>query len=40
MLQFLIGFSIGANVGLFLYAIISCGARADKRIEKKEVNSE
>ena len=36
MIKFLIGFILGANVSLFLYALSLCGARADKEIERKE----
>ena len=40
MIQFIIGLIVGANISLFLYTLILYGAKADKRIEKKEVNSE
>lgn len=36
MLYFIIGFILGANVSLFLYALILCGSRADKKVERKE----
>ena len=36
MIKFLIGFFLGANVSLFLYALILCGSRADKRIKREE----
>ena len=36
MIKFLIGFFLGANVSLFFYALILCGARSDKKIERKE----
>ena len=36
VLKFIIGFILGANVSLFLYALILCGARADKRIKREE----
>ncbi len=34
MLQFILGLFIGANVSLFLYALIICGKKADEHIEK------
>ncbi len=34
MLQFIFGFFIGANVSLFLYALIICGKKADEHIER------
>ncbi len=40
MIQFIIGLIVGANISLFLYALILSGARADKIIEEKEVNRE
>ena len=40
MIKFLIGFILGANISLFLYALILSGSRADKIIEDKEVNRE
>ena len=40
MIQFIIGLIVGANISLFLYALILSGARADKIIEGKEVNRE
>ena len=39
MFQFIIGFILGANMGLFLYALILSGAKEDKIMEK-EVNRE
>ena len=36
MLKFIAGFILGANVSLFLYALILCGSRADKKVERKE----
>ena len=36
MVQFVISFILGANVSLFLYALILCGSRADKKEERKE----
>lgn len=36
MLQFIIGFILGANVSLFLSALILCGSRADKRRKREE----
>lgn len=36
MIKFLIGFFLGANVSLFLYALILCGSKADKRIKREE----
>lgn len=36
VLKFIIGLILGANVGLFLYALILCGSRADKKIDRKE----
>lgn len=36
MIQFIIGLIVGANVSLFLYALILCGSRADKRIKREE----
>ena len=40
MFQFIIGLILGANISLFLYALILSGSRADKIIEDKEVNRE
>ena len=34
MLQFIFGLFIGANVSLFLYALIICGKKADEHIER------
>ena len=39
MIQFFVGLFIGANISLFLYALILSGAKEDKIIEK-EVNRE
>lgn len=36
MLGYIISFFLGANVSLFLYALILCGSRADKRIKREE----
>ena len=36
MIKFLIGFILGANISLFLYALILCVSRADKKVERKE----
>ena len=36
MIKFLIGFILGANISLFLYALILYGSRADKKAERKE----
>lgn len=36
MLGYIISFFLGANVSLFFYALILCGARSDKKIERKE----
>ena len=33
MFQFIIGFILGANIGLFLYARILSGAKEDKIID-------
>ena len=40
MIYFIIGLIVGANISLFLYALILSGSRADKIIEEKEVNRE
>lgn len=40
MLQFIIGLIVGANISLFLYALILSSSRADKIMEEKEVNRE
>ena len=32
MIKFLIGFFLGANVSLFLYACIIAGAKSDKEV--------
>lgn len=40
MMKFLIGFIIGANVSLFLYACILAGAKCDKeefKCQKKDI---
>lgn len=34
MFNFLLGLFVGANTGLFLYACILCGKRADKFLNK------
>ena len=39
MIQFFVGLFIGANISLFLYALILSGAKEDKIMEK-EVNRE
>lgn len=36
MLYLIIGLILEANVSLFLYALILCGSRADKKVERKE----
>lgn len=36
MIQFIIGIFLGATISLFLYALILCGANADKKINKEE----
>mgnify|MGYP000768541579 FL=1 len=36
MIKFLIGFILGANISLFLYALILYGSRDDKKAERKE----
>ena len=36
MLGYIISFILGATVSLFLYALILCGSRADKKAERKE----
>ena len=40
MIKFLIGFFLGANVSLFLYALILSGAKEDKLMEEQEVKRE
>lgn len=40
MLQFILGLFIGANVSLFLYAMIFSAKQADQYIEMKEEKSE
>lgn len=40
MIQFFIGLFLGANISLFLYALIICGKKADENMEHKEVKSE
>lgn len=35
MLKFIIGFILGANLGLFLYACILTGKRVDKNINNE-----
>lgn len=35
MINFIIGLFVGANVSLFLYALIICAKRADERIENQ-----
>ena len=40
MIKFLIGFILGANVSLFLYALILSGAKEDKLMEEQEVKRE
>lgn len=40
MLQFIIGLVIGANISLFLYALILSGSRADKIAEEKVLSHE
>ena len=39
MIYFIIGLIVGANISLFLYALILAGTREDK-IMQKEVNRE
>ena len=39
MIGYIISFILGANIGLFLYALILSGAKEDKLMEK-EVNRE
>ena len=36
MLYLIICLILGANVSLFLYALILCGSRADTKVERKE----
>lgn len=40
MLIFLLGIFIGANISLFLYALILSGSRADKIAEEKVLSHE
>lgn len=40
MISFIIGLFIGANLGLFLYACILAGKKADEHIIAKEENGE
>ena len=40
MFKFLLGFIIGANISLFLYACIFVGKQADERIYNEEGYSE
>ena len=40
MFKFLLGFIIGANISLFLYACILVGKDADENIKTKEENRE
>lgn len=40
MIQFIIGLIIGANISLFLYALILSGAKEDKLMEEQEVKRE
>lgn len=35
MFQFIIGFILGANIGLFLYALILSGAKEDGKCENE-----
>lgn len=35
MLQFILGLFVGANVSLFLYALIICAKKADEHIENQ-----
>lgn len=38
MIANIIFFILGANTGLFLYACIIAGARAESKLNKKEIN--
>ena len=40
MIQFITGLIIGANISLFLYALILSGSRADKISEEKVLSHE
>lgn len=40
MIYFIIGLIVGANISLFLYAVILSGSRAEKIMGEKEVNRE
>lgn len=35
MFQFIIGLFVGANVSLFLYALMICAKKADEQIENE-----
>lgn len=40
MISFIIGLFVGANLGLFLYACILAGKKADEHIYREEEKSE